>query len=195
LVTAFVALPGSAFGQFAVNISIDENCHGLLTNTTGFSSPLTCGFVNDPGPGGLNNAMCYNLLGPPGLVAGDLQIFEIAGTTVLSDILRFDPNVQGGGVFVYSDMEVGDPHPDPADIGFPTGRYTNSLSVTEVGPEGNNGFVYTPTAGQPGFVTGAGGPVTYSFISDAPTPAPEPGTIGLMLGGAALLYWRRRRQA
>ena len=67
--------------------------------------------------------------------------------------------------------------------------YTNTLTVTEVGAEGANGFTYTPTAGQPGFVAGAAGPVTYVIISDS--PAPEPASIGLMLAGLGVLVSRR----
>jgi hypothetical protein len=126
--------------------------------------------------------MFYDLAGPPGLVAGDLVVME--NPTTLSDLLRFDPT----GVFVYSDFEPGIPQQALADIGIPTGRLTNVLAVNEVGPEGNNGIVYTPTAGQPGFVAGAAGPVTYRFTSEVP----EPTSISLMLlGGSAILLRRR----
>jgi len=32
--------------------------------------------------------------------------------------------------------------------------YTNTVTLLEMGVEGNNGIVYTPTANQPGFVPG-----------------------------------------
>jgi hypothetical protein len=145
----------------------------------------------DPGPGGRPNALFYNLLNPPGLVAGDLLVNEPV-TGGLSDLLRFDPTVNGGGVFVYSEVDPGDPRPDFADIGFPTAFNTNQLTVLEVGPEGNNGIIYQPVAGQPGFVAGASLPVVYHFVSDAP----EPATAGfLLLGGAAMLLICRRRSA
>jgi hypothetical protein len=131
--------------------------------------------------------MFYDLSAPPQLVAGDLVVMENPST--ISDLLRFDPTIGTGGVFVYSDIEPGIPPDGLADIGIPTGRLTNVLAVNEVGPEGNNGIVYTPTAGQPGFVAGAAGPVTYRFTSDA---VPEPTSISLMiLGGAAILLRRR----
>ena len=54
----------------------------------------------------------------------------------------------------------------------PQGNYANTVTLTEIGPEGDN-FValYTPVVGQPGFVAGAAGPVTYLLISDVPEPA------------------------
>ena len=53
-----------------------------------------------------------------------------------------------------------------ADGPFPTSFYDSTSSATQVGPEGANGYSYTPTAGQPGFVAGAAGPVTHDLISD-----------------------------
>src|SRR6267143_484312 len=50
-----------------------------------------------------------------------------------------------------------------------------TLTRIELGAEGNNGFVYTPISGQPGFVTVTGGPAiiaTYVIKSDV---VPEPG--------------------
>jgi uncharacterized repeat protein (TIGR01451 family) len=107
------------------------------------------------------------LLSPPGLVAGDVIITESAGS--LSDVLRFDSTTEGGGVFIYSDNADGVDAP-LADVGLPTALNTNSVTVPEVGPEGANGITYTPTAGQPGFVSGASGPVTYVFTSDLLAP-------------------------
>lgn len=180
----------SAYSQFTVNITFDENCKGTFVNSTGFSSALPCSFTRDPGPGGLASVMLYDLLSPPGLVTGDLIVMENANA--ISDILRFDPTAgAGGGVFVYSDFSLTDPADALADIGLPTGRNTNVLSVPEVGPEGNNGITYTPTAGQPGFVAGSAGPVTYNFISDQAVP--EPGTVALMVLGVATIWMRRRR--
>jgi PEP-CTERM motif len=79
-----------------------------------------------------------------------------------------------------------------ADTGFPTASYANALTLTEVGPEGNNGITYTPLAGQPGFVAGAAGPVTYVIVSDAAVP--EPATLTLLgLGAAGFLLIHRRQ--
>jgi hypothetical protein len=54
----------------------------------------------------------------------------------------------------------------------------------ELGPEGDNGFVYTPTANQPGFVLGFS--VTYDIISDAPVPEPTTALLVLPANGPDL---------
>jgi hypothetical protein len=180
--------------EFSVTITVDENGNGLFTNTSGFISPLPVSLVQDPGPGGLPGALTYDLLGPPGLTAGDLLILEPGSTGVLSDQIRFNPNQGTGSLVFYSDTSDG--NQDRADIGFPTALYTNNLAVFEVGPEGNNGFSYTPTAGQPGFVAGAGGPVTFVLQSDVLVPEPASivlGGIGISIG-LAYAYVRRGRR-
>jgi len=65
--------------------------------------------------------------------------------------LRIKHRLANRDLVFYSDRSDGSD--SLADIGFPTAFYTNTLTVNEVGPEGNNGFTYTPAAGQPGFVT------------------------------------------
>jgi hypothetical protein len=184
---------GEAFAQFTVTIAVNENGNGTLTNTNGFFAFLPFAVVPDPGPGGLPAALTYNLLGPPGLVAGDLLLFEPGPVGVLSDLIRF--NAINGTMVFYSDNTDG--APSLADKGFPTALYANNLTRTEVGPEvGPNGFSYTPTAGQPGFVAGAGGPVTYVISSDV-LSVPEPGPLALCsltaLAGLATAVVRRKR--
>lgn len=188
--TAF-ALGSLASAQFSATISVDENGNGNFSNTNGFSQALNSYLQNDPGPGGLNNALTYDLLNPPGLVAGDLILTEQG---VVSDVLRFNTtggSSGGGSLVFYSDTSDG--VDSLADIGFPTTLYTNTLAEEEVGPEsGPNGFDYTPTAGQPGFVNGAAGPVTYDITSDPAAATPEPASAALMLAGLGLVAggWR-----
>lgn len=167
----------------AATITFDELGNGTFTNTNGISV-LKSSQLNDPGPGGLSNVLLY-VLGP-GLVAGDLVIRD--SVNLISDVLRFDSQVFGGVVFVYSDLFDGVDAP-LADIGFPAANNTNLLQVTETGAEDVNGFTYTPTAGQPGFVAGSAVPVTYVFISDAP----EPCSLGSSVAGLAALCYLRLR--
>lgn len=184
ILLSLITPPASA-QIFAVNIRFDENCNGTIA-AVGIpgSSPLPCFFLPDPGPGGLANVMFYSLLGPPNLVAGDVLVTEPGSAGLLSDLLRFDPNVLGGGIFVYSDIGTD----ALADIGFPTSFNINNITLPEVGPECCNGLVYTPGAGQPGEVPGFA--VTYTFISDTP----EPATALLLAAPLVVLALRRRKK-
>jgi hypothetical protein len=194
LLPAFLVsiMPQASNAQgFSVRITINENGQGLLTNTGGAMTTLPVTFQTDNGPGGLANALTYALLDPPGLTEGDLLLSESPGA--ISDIIRFNPtescsNLTGCLVFYSDNLDGIDSR---ADIGLPTGRYTNTVSLMEIGPEGDNGLTYTPVSGQPGFVAGAGGPVTYVIASDSPVP--EPSTIVLFgTGLGALLIIRKR---
>jgi hypothetical protein len=185
LVSALLLTSASAQAQFSITITLDENCNSSFTNTAGFSSTLPCGFAQDPGPGGLASALTYGLLNPPGLVAGDLILQEIGGGFT-SDIIRFNPGQNGGSAVFYSDnIDLGT---DLADTGFPGALYANNITFTENGVEGVNRFDYTPIAGQPGFVAGSAGPVTYVILSDTP----EPASVALFLAGAGFLLARKR---
>jgi hypothetical protein len=181
---------------FSVTVTVDENGHGILTNTNGFNASLLGTLQPDPGPGGLPVALTYSLLNPPGLTAGDLILNE--STVPFSDIFRFNPGEicsdgSTGCLVFYSDSNGVDAL---ADTGSPTGLYANNLNALEAGPEGSNGFTYTPIVGQPGFVAGAGGPVTYVFHSDVSAAASEPATVVLLGSGLAALAgrvaWRNR---
>jgi hypothetical protein len=181
LAAAVIALVvGTAEPAKAASITIDENGNGVGTVGGGF-------LASDPGPGGLSSVLTYNL--PFSTVVGDFILLEPGtGGATTSDVVRFN----GTTLLIYSDSIDG---VDSIADGAPPGaEYTNRLTLTEVGPEGINGFTYTPTAGQPGFVTGG---VTYVIVSDG-TFVPEPSswiTLGIGLGVTTLIGWSRHRRA
>lgn len=151
----------AAQGQFSISISVDESGNGHFSNTGGFSSSLSSSMTADPGPGGTASALTYNLLNPPGLVAGDLFLEDSPG--VVSDVIRFNPNEDGGSLVFYSEDNLG----QLADGPLPSSFYANQFVL----PEGTGTVLYTPIAGEPGFVAGAAGPVTYTITSATPEPS------------------------
>jgi hypothetical protein len=183
---ALLYCAGPARAQFAVDIYVDENGHGRLTNTAGFDATLAFTIGPDTGPGGLPTTLHYDLLDPPGLIAGDLLVSE---SGQILDVIRFNVLPTGGELVFYSDdLDGADSLADTP--GPPTSFYPNNLTVNEI----NGSVLYTPTAGQPGFVTGAGGPVTYHILSDASVP--EPGAAALLFGLATTavgVIYRKRR--
>jgi hypothetical protein len=186
LATGLATAP-EVFAQ-VVTVTVDENGHGTAS-VAGSVIPLISSLSTDPGPGGLPGALTYSIAPPVPmfvLVPGDVTLSEPGAS--LSDLIRFNqnPNVPGSLVF-YSDMP---PVDALADIGFPTANYTNLVALMETGPEGNNGLIYTPTAGMPGFV--AGTQVTYVLQSDL---VPEPASIimgGISLTMGVVYVWVRR---
>lgn len=178
-------------------IVVDENGNGDAI-VKGFGLPgiaaLPAALQNDPGPGGLNNVLTYSMLNLPGLTAGDV-LFDAPGTLepglfAGGDIVRFNPDqvcaADGsvGCLVFYSDNVDG--FDSLADTFSPPGAlYANVAHVAEIGTEAFNYAIYTPVAGQPGFVAGVGGPVSYAFISDFTSEVPEPASLSILLVGIA----------
>jgi hypothetical protein len=124
-------------------------------------------------------------LGPS--IPGDVLLFE--NTNTFSDVLRFD----GNGVFFFSEREPNELNPDKADVFvLPQPFGSNIVSLIEIGPEGQNGALYFPGPGRPGFDTSGLLPgLGYNIISDVP----DPGSAVFLLGAMAALGFNviRRR--
>ena len=103
---------------------------------------------------GQSLALTYFL--PEPVIAGDVKILETGSTTVVSDWLRFTDTAghinaeatgAGSRMLFYSEKEAGETNAELADQTFPTNLGlpgTNTVTITEVGVEGNNGFDYRP---------------------------------------------------
>jgi hypothetical protein len=155
----------------------DENGHATINGQPVPGTPVPGGGVDYPLPVPV----------APGSVGvftpGDASDSNPNG---FSDLLTFSINpLNNQGVLLYESLLDDSSPPDLADV-LRLVQPTTPFSVTETGPEGNNGFVWSspidPTK------------TVYQGISDIPEPSTFIlGTLGLMI--LALLGWRRQRGA
>ncbi len=152
--------------------------------------PISPGVMQPDPSGGLTvPVLVYTV--PLPLVTGDVVLTEpgqpIPGP--FSDVVRFwnPTGINLTQIIFYSDASAADPADSPADSGLPQ-QLINPVFINEIGPEGNNGALYTPPAGGPGSFPGA--LIQYNIISDVP----EPNTVALTIAGAALLFVTLRKQ-
>ena len=176
-------------------ITADENGNATLSQNNGvLLETFTFTIGQDPGPGGLANALIYHsnfLANTGGIPVGDVLVTEGVGG-LLSEVIRFNRVSQGGvDMIIYSAT----PGTDLADVGFPSQFYSNQVTVAEI----NGQITYTATGSQPGeFFDRAGLPATYQITSaEQATAVPEPSSIIIVCGvgglGLAGYKWRRRR--
>jgi hypothetical protein len=187
--SVLAASVASSFAQTnRIVVSFDENGNGSF-GSTAFSGGL---LPADPSGGIAGPVLAYTL--PILVTSGDLALTEPNQPTgTFSDLVRFfnAPGAFQTVILFYSDFSAVDPPTDLADTGLP--QSPNAFVIPEVGPENNNGALWTPSLGQPGFdLNNQAG--TYNIMSDV---VPEPAPSLLLLGGVTLLGWlgRLRRKA
>jgi hypothetical protein len=185
-VLVFAAAQSAIAGTvgLTVDITVHEDGTGTIMNSLGLNSPLPSAQQQDPGPGGLANALTFDLASAPGLIAGDLFLIDPV-TMALSDVIRFNPteSLPGhslGDLVFYSIAGGG----QLADTGFPSANYANTFTLTE---NTLGATLYTPIAGQPGFIAVVPGAATYHIFSEEIVAGvPETGSTMTFMGLALL---------
>lgn len=174
--------------------TLDENGNGTIQAISGSQATVGSGLMSDPFvPSGQANVLTYFL--PFNASPGDVRLIEpnVTGGQDLSDVLRF---VGNNTVLFYSDVSANDPADSLADIGLPApNTQLSTVTIREMGPEGDNGAPYSPGPGMPGFSGSPNGLfMSYRIISDSPVPeASTTLSLGLLLalGLGGLVVARR----
>jgi len=183
LALVLIVLTGNSLRAVPIQtllITVDEQGHGSYDIVGLGSGSLTFFVGQDPGPGGLSNALVYQFSGPLSVdvTAGDLFLMDPLGGT--SDVIRFNPGTggpNGPSTLVFYSLPGGS---ELADTGFPTQNYTNQKTILENEIVGNT---YTPSAGDPGFISGLN--TIYQFFSgpnEGANGVPDTGSTVLLLG-------------
>src|SRR3954453_698068 len=166
-------------------INVDEQGNGTFEIVSLGSGSLSHFVGQDPGPGGLSNALVYQFSGPLSVIvtAGDLFLMDPAAGT--SDMIRLNPpplaqavSINGPAVANFSTLAFYSlaGGSELSDAGFPSQNYANQKTILE-----NEifGTTYTPLPGDPGAINGLN--VVYTFVS-GPNGVPDPGSTMLLFG-------------
>lgn len=178
------------------SVIIDENGIGSWYDSVGnTTTPFFGNFMEDPS-GGTLQALVYSALPFSFSVQGDYEILAPDSTPenpVLAGLVRFWTDASDNSYMIFYDNDPG-ATPTLADQSMlppggpirPSGDYFVWGLPQTLNGEPSSTFVM-PEAGMAGF----GGILRgYTFLS----LVPEPGTLSLLVCGAALLAFRRRRR-
>jgi hypothetical protein len=174
--------------QAALILNFDENGNGSISINGGAFTQVIGTLTANPSCSSLPGGLCLTyILGGQLVNIGEGAISDSSTAFVLGDGLRFTdangslaaPGTVGtttaDRMIYFSDVEqVSDGA--LANTGFPTNFSSQFVYATEVGPEGSNGFTYSPS------------PNVYNGISDIP----EPDMVVLLGSGALALALARR---
>ncbi len=184
---ALLLLGGATALQGGAIVAVDEYGNGTITLESGTVYAIAGALLADPGPGGLDSTLTYDLQGPPSLEAGD--VLALYGGQTLQ-LFRF--NAADTGYYLYpASLIFYSSNRDGMDtlantLSPPAGLYDNALYLDLSGHSIWAPILYTPAAGQPGYIDGFD--VSYSFQ----VATPEPSAAQLLFSGLPLLFFARR---